>query len=80
MPGDLTGGYTTNPRETKYILTQDVSDVTRFMEGAELLGTGIQIRRVAKATSADPEIFQDWWEVIIFDDPHLVQSRKPQAG
>jgi hypothetical protein len=77
---DPTGGYKTDPRETKYILTQDASDVTRFMEGAELLGTGIQIRRVAKAKSDDPMVFQEWWEVIVFDDPHLVSSHRPAAS
>ncbi|MDX3536733.1 hypothetical protein PV721_20595 [Streptomyces sp. MB09-01] len=80
MSDESTGGYTANPRETKYILTEDSSVVARFMEGSELLGTGIQIRRVAKPQGDDPTVFREWWEVIIFDDPHLVQSRNPQAG
>ncbi|KOU22677.1 MULTISPECIES: hypothetical protein [unclassified Streptomyces] len=75
MPGDPTGGYVENPRETKYMLTQDVGDVTRFMEGAELLGTGIQVRRVAKPTNEDPYVFREWWEVTVYDDPHLARKR-----
>ncbi|GAA3854433.1 hypothetical protein GCM10023084_05780 [Streptomyces lacrimifluminis] len=65
------GGYITDPRQTKLILTQDVSDVVRFMEGAEMLGTGLQVRRIARPKKGEPHVFQEWWEVRVFDDPHL---------
>lgn len=71
LPEDPTGGYVTNPRQTKLMLTQDIGTVTRFMEGAEMLGTGIRITRIARPTRDDPSVFQEWWEVRVFDDPHL---------
>lgn len=78
MPEDPTGGYVTDPRQTKLLLTQDVKDVMRFMEGAEMLGTGLQVRRVALPKGkTDPYVFQEWWEVRVFDDPHLGRSTNP---
>ncbi|MGI5406640.1 hypothetical protein ACQEV9_07570 [Streptomyces chartreusis] len=71
MPADPTGGYVTNPRQTKLLMTQDIGDVTRFMEGAEMLGTGLQVRRIALPKRDEPHVFQEWWEVRVFDDPHL---------
>ncbi|MEV6174859.1 hypothetical protein AB0L99_42475 [Streptomyces sp. NPDC051954] len=71
MIEDDTGGYVTNPRQTKHLMTQSISDVTRFMEGAEMLGTGLQVRRVALPKPGEPLVFQEWWEVLVFDDPHL---------
>jgi hypothetical protein len=71
MPDDPTGGYSTNPRQTKHLMTQNIEDVTRFMEGAEMLGTGLQVRRVALPKADEPLVFQEWWEVLVFDDPHL---------
>ncbi|MFD4561688.1 hypothetical protein ACFWP5_46540 [Streptomyces sp. NPDC058469] len=75
MPEDDTGGYVTNPRQTKHLMTQNISDVTRFMEGAEMLGTGLQVRRVALPNPGELGVFQEWWEVLVFDDPHL--GRRP---
>lgn len=71
MPEDPTGGYVPNPRQTKLILTQEAADVARFMEGAEMLGTGLQIKRIALPKKDEPHVFQEWWEVRVFDDPHL---------
>ena len=71
MPEEDAGGYVANPRQTKLILTQDVSDVTRFMEGAEMLGTGIRITRIALPKQNEAHVYQEWWEVRVFDDPHL---------
>ncbi|MFD9319271.1 hypothetical protein ACFWDQ_16505 [Streptomyces sp. NPDC060053] len=79
MPEDPTGGYVTDPRETKLLMTQNVEDVTRFMEGAEMLGTGLQVRRVAIPKGPrDPYVFEEWWEVRVFDDPHLGREYKPE--
>ncbi|MFF3346063.1 hypothetical protein [Streptomyces sp. NPDC002779] len=79
VPEDPTGGYVTNPRETKHLMTQNIEDVTRFMEGAEMLGTGLQVRRVAIPKGHhDPYVFQEWWEVRVFDDPHLGREYKPE--
>lgn len=74
MPGSDTGGYVANPRQVKHLMTQDISDVTRFMEGAEMLGTGLQVRRVALPKHDEPHVYQEWWEVLVFDDPHLGES------
>jgi|GEM_PF-2835629 len=79
MPDDRTGGYSANPRQTKLILTQDISIVTQFMEGAEMLGTGFQVRRIALPKKDEPNVFQEWWEVRVFDDPHL-GSREEFGG
>ena len=79
MPEDPTGGYVANPRQTKLLMTQDLSDVTRFMEGTEMLGTGLQVRRVAIPKGhSDPYVFQEWWEVRVFDDPHLGREYEPK--
>jgi hypothetical protein len=71
MADDPAGGYSANPRQAKRLMTQDISDVTRFMEGAEMLGTGLQVRRIAVPKEGDPGVFQEWWEVRVYDDPHL---------
>ncbi|MEW2526545.1 hypothetical protein [Streptomyces sp. NPDC047071] len=68
---ESTGGYVANPHQTKLVLAQDVAQVTQFMEGAQMLGTGIQIRLIALSRRDKSTIFQEWWEVRIFDDPHL---------
>jgi hypothetical protein len=84
MPDDpddpATGGYVSNPRQTKLMLTQDVSQVTQFMEGAQMLGTGIQITLVALPKKDEPLVFQEWWEVRVFDDPHLGMGRGINEG
>ncbi|MEU8934462.1 hypothetical protein AB0D30_31845 [Streptomyces sp. NPDC048409] len=58
--GDDTGGHAANPRQTKLTLTQDMNDVTRFMESAQMLGTGIQGRLVALPKRNEPNVFQEW--------------------
>lgn len=75
-----TGGYAANPRQTKLMLTQDMSDVTRFTEGAQMLGTGIQVRLVALPKRNEPNVFEEWWEMRVFDDPHLGESPREGGG
>ncbi|MEV2195083.1 hypothetical protein AB0I02_29520 [Streptomyces phaeochromogenes] len=60
--------------------TQDVSLVAQFMEGAQLLGTGIQITLVALPKKDEPHVFQEWWEVRVFDDPHLGEMSSGADG
>ncbi|MEU6351993.1 hypothetical protein ABZ896_22070 [Streptomyces sp. NPDC047072] len=41
-----------------------------------------QVRRVALPEPEEPLVFQEWWEVLVFDDPHLAKrpTDSPEGG
>ncbi|WUD75468.1 hypothetical protein OG937_29170 [Streptomyces sp. NBC_00510] len=63
-------GCTTNPRRTKLMLTQEMDDVTEAMKGARMFGVGIQVRNVVRP-GGRPGHYQEWWEIVVFDDVPL---------